>query len=499
MDIYRSFLRKLLFNYIFGSLIAVLAIGATFIFTTIDAREYDKALIWMILGGSMLVMFFTEGIFFRRHIGPIQAVFHADGKETESVRRAIVRLKQFPVLTVKRIMLPHLLGLVIPAASVSLYLISAGVLELSLYMVLYAVIAAFLVASMHALVEFYLTLRAIKPVLAHLKSAGRPGMLLSDETPSTIPIKMKFRLTVLAIGVLPVLIFMIAAQIKLEGLGMETAIFWQWAAVVIFITVCYAVLTARYMAEDIEEPISRLQSLMSEAEKQNFAYLKDNVYTDEFSEVFTGFNYMITALKQREETNRQLLESFMTVLSAALDARDPYTSGHSMRVASYSREIGKRLGLEEEELKLLYQSALLHDIGKIGVPDEVLQKEGKLTEEEFEFIKAHPVIGETILKQVQPAGEAAAWVPGIRSHHERIDGKGYPDGLAGEDIPYYGRIIAVADSYDAMTSDRPYRKGMPAEKALAILESGKGTQWDTLVAEAFIELARRKMIPDAAS
>jgi HD-GYP domain-containing protein (c-di-GMP phosphodiesterase class II) len=497
MEIYQRFLRKLLINYIFGSLIAVFSIGATFVFTTIDARAYDKALIWMILSGSMLVMFFTEGLFFRLHIRPIRAVFHSGGMEIEAARRAVVRLKQFPVLTVKRIMLPHLLGLVIPAASISLYLISAGVLKLPLYMVLYAVIAAFLVACMHALVEFYLTLRAIKPVLAYLRSGGRPGNWLLQETPAAIPIKKKFRLTVLVIGVLPVLIFMVAAQIKLEGLGMDTAVFWQWAAVVILITVCYAVLTAQYMAEDIEEPISRLQKLMLEAENQNFSYLKDNVYTDEFSEVFTGFNFMISALKQREETNRQLLESFMTVLSAALDARDPYTSGHSMRVASFSRDIGKRLGLDEEELKQLYQSALLHDIGKIGVPDGVLQKEGKLTEEEFQYIKAHPEIGETILKQVQPEDEVASLLPGIRSHHERMDGKGYPDGLYGEAIPYYGRIIAVADSYDAMTSDRPYRKGMPPEKALAILESGKGTQWDPVVAEAFIELARMRQRPDA--
>ncbi|MGD6879400.1 HD-GYP domain-containing protein [Bacillus infantis] len=497
MDIYNRFLKKLLINYIFGSLIAVLAIGATFIFTTIDARGYDKALIWLILAGSMVIMFFTEGFFFRQHIRPIRAVFLSDGMDAESVKKGILRLKQFPVLTVKRIMLPHLLGLTIPAASASLYLISAGELKLSYYMVLYAAIAAFLVASMHALVEFYLTLRAIKPVLAHFKAANKSGWL-AQETPSAIPIKKKFRLTVLAIGVLPVLIFMVAAQIKLEGMGMGTAVFWQWAAVVIFITVCYAMLTAKYMAEDIEEPISRLQTLMSEAENQNFAYLKDNVYTDEFSEVFTGFNIMIAALKQRDETNRQLLESFMTVLSAALDARDPYTSGHSMRVASFSRDIGKRLGLHDEELMQLYQTALLHDIGKIGVPDGVLQKEGKLTDEEFEYIKAHPVIGETILKQVQPAGEVASLLPGIRSHHERIDGQGYPDGLQGEEIPYFGRIIAVADSYDAMTSDRPYRKGMPPEKALHILESGKGTQWDPQVADAFIELAR-KMVQTEAS
>ncbi|MBJ8191221.1 HD-GYP domain-containing protein, partial [Bacillus cereus] len=168
-----------------------------------------------------------------------------------------------------------------------------------------------------------------------------------------------------------------------------------------------------------------------------------------------------------------------------------YTAGHSLRVAEYSVLIGRKGGLNETDLDLLRKTALLHDIGKIGVADAVLLKDGKLTDEEFDQIKMHPVMGESILRQVEPAYAMAPYLPGVRSHHERYDGKGSPDQLAGEDIPLFGRIIAVADAYDAMTSDRPYRQGMKEEKAVMILEEGKGTQWDPYFAELFVKEWRR--------
>ncbi|NOU73133.1 HD domain-containing protein [Paenibacillus sp. LMG 31458] len=150
--------------------------------------------------------------------------------------------------------------------------------------------------------------------------------------------------------------------------------------------------------------------------------------------------------------------------------------------------------MNEQELDLLNKTALLHDIGKIGVRDDVLLKESRLTNEEFEQIKLHPVLDESILKQIEPAEAMAPLLPGVRSHHERYNGGGYPDGLKGLDIPEFGRIIAVADAFDAMTSDRPYRKGMPIEKALAILAEGKGTQWDPVSLKGslmFIRFKRR--------
>jgi HD-GYP domain-containing protein (c-di-GMP phosphodiesterase class II) len=139
---------------------------------------------------------------------------------------------------------------------------------------------------------------------------------------------------------------------------------------------------------------------------------------------------------------------------------------------------------------LLKTSALLHDIGKIGVADRILLKDGKLTDEEYAAIKRHPEIGRNIIKQVQGFSDLQPVVEGVLYHHERYDGKGYPEGLRGESIPLFGRIIAVADAFDAMTSNRPYRSGMPVEKALTIIHEGKGTQWDPVFADIFVELKR---------
>lgn len=186
-----------------------------------------------------------------------------------------------------------------------------------------------------------------------------------------------------------------------------------------------------------------------------------------------------------------MVDSYFATLAAALDARDPYTAGHSLRVAEYAVKIGQLAHLSEERIDELRKSALLHDIGKIGIRDAVLLKEGRLTEEEWEQVKQHPVLGEAILKQVEPADAMAPYLPGVRSHHERYDGGGYPDGLAGEEISLFGRIIAVADAFDAMTSDRPYRKGLERDQAIEILEQGRGTQWDPYFAELFVQYYRR--------
>jgi len=168
----------------------------------------------------------------------------------------------------------------------------------------------------------------------------------------------------------------------------------------------------------------------------------------------------------------------------ALDAKDPYTCGHSDRVALMSRRIASQMDVDEQICEQLYMSGLLHDIGKIGVRDDVLGKPGKLTDEEFDQIKRHPVIGHDILKHLHQLSYA---LPGVLHHHESFDGTGYPHGLVGEEIPLFGRIIAVADAFDAMTSDRPYRSGMSFEKAEQIIKEGAGTQWDPQIVAAFLE------------
>ena len=188
------------------------------------------------------------------------------------------------------------------------------------------------------------------------------------------------------------------------------------------------------------------------------------------------------AVQQREE----MLLSFVRSLVSSLDAKDPYTRGHSERVAAIGRALAVRLDCSEDEVEAIHLSGLLHDVGKIGIDDAVLCKPGGLTDDEFEQIKRHPTIGYQILGGIR---SLAHILPGVRNHHESWDGTGYPDGLAGLDIPKQARILAVADSYDAMTSDRPYRNGMPLERLQAIFADGRGTQWDPEVIDAYFAIA----------
>ena len=174
--------------------------------------------------------------------------------------------------------------------------------------------------------------------------------------------------------------------------------------------------------------------------------------------------------------------SFAKGLIATLDARDRYTAGHSAAVAIYARDIAARMGLAEEQQKLAHLCGLVHDIGKIGLPAGLLEKPGALTLDERREMQRHSEIGERILANVDTYSEIAAIV---RHHHERVDGQGYPDGLAEPDIPLLSRIIAVADAYNAMTSDRPYRDAMPSRVARLRLAQAVETQFDTAVVAAF--------------
>ncbi len=188
-------------------------------------------------------------------------------------------------------------------------------------------------------------------------------------------------------------------------------------------------------------------------------------------------------VEKKTKENENLFLHVVSSLASAIDAKDTYTNGHSGRVAHYSVEIAKRHGYSEQKLKEIYMMGLLHDVGKIGVPDAVINKPAKLTDEEYEIIKNHPVLGARILGNIKEMPKLSV---GARWHHERYDGKGYPDGLSGEDIPEEARIIAVADSYDAMTSHRSYREPLPQGIVREEIENGKGTQFDPHFADIMI-------------
>lgn len=190
-------------------------------------------------------------------------------------------------------------------------------------------------------------------------------------------------------------------------------------------------------------------------------------------------------VEKKTKENQILFLHIVSSLAAAIDAKDKYTNGHSSRVAEYSREIARRFGYSEEKMREIYMMGLLHDVGKIGVPDAVINKPGKLTDEEFALIKKHPSLGARILGNIE---ENPRLTNGARWHHERYDGKGYPDGLKATDIPEEARIIAVADSYDAMTSCRSYRKVMPQEVVRGEIEKGIGTQFDPTFAKIMLTM-----------
>lgn len=193
----------------------------------------------------------------------------------------------------------------------------------------------------------------------------------------------------------------------------------------------------------------------------------------------------IDTLKQKQKESAILASEISEAFAKVIDMKDKYTNGHSERVAKYTAMIAKEMGYDDETVEKYYRIGLLHDVGKVGVPEAVLNKPGKLTDEEYDVIKSHTVKGNEVLKDISVAPELAI---GARAHHERHDGKGYPNGLAGDEIPQVARIIAVADSFDAMYSDRPYRKRMDFDDVLATIREVSGTQLNPEVVDAFFRL-----------
>ena len=203
-----------------------------------------------------------------------------------------------------------------------------------------------------------------------------------------------------------------------------------------------------------------------------------------------GINFeeeLVHKFNHEEIINHNHLMEMVTSLAGAIDAKDPYTKGHSTSVSRYSEALARAINLPESEVERIKIGAMLHDVGKIGIPESVLKKPGKLDDKEWEIMKQHPTIGAE--KVLAPNEALRDLIPIVKYHHERLDGKGYPEGLKGEEIPLAARIVSVADAYHALVSDRPYRKGLPIEKACSILKEGAGVQWDPDLVRRFISIA----------
>jgi len=249
-----------------------------------------------------------------------------------------------------------------------------------------------------------------------------------------------------------------------------------------------ALILGYFFAVGISTPIRALAASTRAISRGEFHQRTPVQGAAEISELAETFNGMasdieqyIERLKQAAQETRELFLGSIKMLAAAIDEKDPYTRGHSGRVAKYSVVIGQHLGMNEVELDRLRIAALLHDVGKIGVDDRVLKKPGSLTPDEFELMKQHPSKGANIMR---PVAQLKDMLPGIELHHERVDGRGYPHGLKGEEIPLMARIIATADVLDAMTTDRPYQSGMDLEFSLTKIRSLVGTHFDSRVVDA---------------
>jgi len=254
---------------------------------------------------------------------------------------------------------------------------------------------------------------------------------------------------------------------------------------------------ALWAARQVAEPVQRLAATSHEIAAGSFGSRVETTPLSfrEVADLASDFNRMserleryVAELRRAAQTNRDLFIGSLRAFAAAIDAKDPYTRGHSERVATVSRTITRRLGLSDAVQHRVWVGALLHDIGKIGVDDRILKKAGVLTADEFEQMKAHTVVGAEILR---PIGELREMIPAVRWHHESWDGRGYPDGLAGERIPLIARIVAVADTFDALTTNRPYQQAYGLDDAVATIRRLVGSRFDAKVVSAFLSACDR--------
>jgi putative nucleotidyltransferase with HDIG domain len=258
-----------------------------------------------------------------------------------------------------------------------------------------------------------------------------------------------------------------------------------------FVAGVLTLLIGFFFAKKLTQPVQELAVGAHRIASGDFSQRINVRSRTELGDLGNSFNLMtdrlesyIKDLQQSAAENRELFLGTVKSLAAAIDGKDPYTRGHSERVSRISVAIAQRLGLSEVEAEKIRISALLHDVGKIAIDDNILKKPAALTDDEFEIMKQHPQKGYKIMSQIRAMKE---FLPGMYMHHEMVDGKGYPQGLKGDEIPLMGKIVAVADTFDAMTTDRPYQQAMKFEDAVERIQSFVGTRYDATVVAAFVE------------
>src|ERR1051325_953471 len=289
----------------------------------------------------------------------------------------------------------------------------------------------------------------------------------------------------------------IAIQDEAAALASVSDMRWQ----TLWISLIAALLTTLvgvFFANKLTHPVSELAGGAHRIASGDFSKRIEVTSRTELGDLGNSFNLMtdqvehfIVDLQRSAQENRDLFLGTVKGLAAAIDGKDPYTRGHSERVSRFSMAIAQRLGLHDDEIEKIRISALLHDVGKIAIDDNILKKPAALTDEEYEIMKKHPQKGYKIMSQIPAMKEFLA---GMYMHHEMVNGMGYPQGLKGDEIPLMGKIVAVADTFDAMTTDRPYQKAMKLEAALARIESFVGTRYAPAVVAALSEACKEGQI-----
>ncbi len=295
-------------------------------------------------------------------------------------------------------------------------------------------------------------------------------------------------LLVLLSGALPTAIA--AALLAARPTGFDLV-----AALAVVGSLALSAVLAALLARDVTRPLAELVKGALDIARGRFGRQVEPSTRNEIGDLAYTFNYMSKELAAYDGENQRLIQALergyletIRSLAAAVDAKDPYTRGHSERVAALSVEIGREMGFSGDDLKTLQYGGILHDIGKIGIPDAILLKRGTLTPEEMAHIRDHPAIGADIVGGVAFLKDA---LPCVLSHHERWDGTGYPHGVAGAEIPLFARIVNIADTWDACTSHRPYQEPIPTDVVVAILEGLRGAQTDPAVHDALLGVLRR--------
>jgi putative nucleotidyltransferase with HDIG domain len=327
------------------------------------------------------------------------------------------------------------------------------------------------------------------PVVARVRSL--PQELRSTETMHFSDIENNHRVEMIGTySTFPEVNWAVIAQRSLSEARADAGVteLNRQALTFVSMVVLIAIVVGYFFAVAISQPIHGLAASTRAISRGEFHQRTKVRGASEISELAENFNKMagdieeyIEKLKEAAEANRELFLGSIRMLAAAIDEKDPYTRGHSGRVAKYSTLIGRELGLSDEELDKLRIAALLHDVGKIGVDDRVLKKPGALTAEEFELMKQHTVKGANIMR---PVSQLKEMLPGIELHHEHMDGRGYPYGLTAPQIPLMARVIAVADTLDAMTTNRPYQTAMELDFALTKIKALTGAKFDAVIVSA---------------